>query len=58
MTELNEVVIVDYLRTPISRSRPTQPERDVFHEIPADILLSLVIKKYRNSFKNNARLLT
>ncbi|MFX1452344.1 MAG: acetyl-CoA C-acyltransferase, partial [Promethearchaeota archaeon] len=45
MTELNEVVIVDYLRTPISRSRPNQPERDVFHEIPADILLSLVIKE-------------
>ena len=45
MTELKEVVIVDYLRTPMSRSRPTQPERDVFHEIPADILLSLVIKE-------------
>jgi acetyl-CoA acyltransferase len=45
MTGLKEVVIVDYLRTPMSRSRPNQPERDVFHEIPADILLSLVIKE-------------
>jgi acetyl-CoA acyltransferase len=45
MTELKEVVIVDYLRTPMSRSRPGQSERDVFHQIPADILLSLVIKK-------------
>ncbi|TFG26964.1 MAG: acetyl-CoA C-acetyltransferase [Promethearchaeota archaeon] len=45
LTESKEVVIVDYLRTPISRSRPTQPERDVFHEIPADILLSKVIKE-------------
>ncbi|MHA1843497.1 MAG: acetyl-CoA C-acetyltransferase, partial [Promethearchaeota archaeon] len=45
MEKFNEVVIVDYLRTPISRSRPDQPERDVFHEIPADHLLAQVIKK-------------
>ena len=45
MPELKEVVIVDYLRSPISRSRPDQIERDVFHEIPADILLSMVIKE-------------
>ncbi|MFX0059816.1 MAG: acetyl-CoA C-acetyltransferase [Candidatus Hodarchaeota archaeon] len=42
---MREVVIVDYLRTPMSRSRPDQPERDVFHSIPADQLLSLVIKE-------------
>ncbi len=45
MPELKEVVIVDYLRSPLSRSRPNQPERDVFHNIPADMLLSLVIKE-------------
>ncbi len=45
MEKFNEVVIIDYLRTPISRSRPDQPERDVFHEIPADHLLAQVIKK-------------
>ncbi len=45
MPELREVVIVDYLRTPMSRSRPNQPERDVFYQIPADKLLSLVIKE-------------
>jgi acetyl-CoA acyltransferase len=45
MLQIKEVVIVDYLRSPISRSRPDQPERDFFHKIPADILLSLVIKK-------------
>ncbi|TFG25351.1 MAG: acetyl-CoA C-acetyltransferase [Promethearchaeota archaeon] len=45
MPELKEVVLVDYLRSPISRSRPNQPERDVFHNIPADMLLSLVIKE-------------
>ena len=52
MPELNEVVIVDYLRSPISRSRPNQPERDVLHEIPADVLLSLVIKEIISRLKN------
>ena len=45
MSELQEAVIVDYLRTPFSRSRPDQPERDVFHQISADRLLALVIKE-------------
>lgn len=45
MKALNEVVIIDYLRTPMSRSRPNQPERDFFHAIPADILLAQVLKE-------------
>jgi acetyl-CoA acetyltransferase family protein len=45
MGELQEAVIVDYLRTPFSRSRPDQPERDVFHQISADRLLASVIKE-------------
>ncbi|MFX1310919.1 MAG: acetyl-CoA C-acetyltransferase [Promethearchaeota archaeon] len=45
MVELREVVIVDYLRTPMSRSRPTEPERDFFYEIPADNLMAMVIKE-------------
>ena len=45
MLKLNEVVIVDYLRSPFSRSRPNQPERDVFHQISADRLLALVLKQ-------------
>ncbi|MFX0070007.1 MAG: acetyl-CoA C-acetyltransferase [Candidatus Hermodarchaeota archaeon] len=45
MSKLREVVIVDYLRSPISRSRPDQPERDFFYEIPGDILLALVLKE-------------
>ena len=45
MVELREVVIVDYLRSPISRSRPNAPERDVLHEIQADVLLSMTIRK-------------
>lgn len=45
MSEKREVVIIDYLRTPFSRSRPNQPERDVFHTIPADNLLKYVIEE-------------
>ena len=45
MVDLREVVIVDYLRSPISRSRPNAPERDVLHKIQADVLLSMTIKK-------------
>jgi len=53
MSKLREVVIVDYLRTPMSRSRPDQPERDVFHSIPADKLLSIVIKEILAKAKFN-----
>jgi acetyl-CoA C-acetyltransferase len=48
---LHEVVIVDYLRTAFSRSRPNQPERDVFHQISADRLLALVLKELVNRAK-------
>jgi len=50
---MKEVVIVDYLRTPFSRSRPNQPERDVFHEIPADKLLTSIIKEMVKNCKFN-----
>ena len=55
MKNLRNVVIVDYLRTPMSRSRPNQPERDVFHDIPADMLLSIVIKELVKRAKFDAR---
>lgn len=45
MPELKEVVLVDYLRTPMSRARPDKPERAVFHEIQADNLLAMVVKE-------------
>ncbi|MHA1728243.1 MAG: acetyl-CoA C-acyltransferase [Promethearchaeota archaeon] len=45
MPELRETVLVDYLRTPMSRSRPDKPERAAFHEIPADNLLAMVVKE-------------
>ncbi len=47
--ELNDVWLVDYARTAFSRSRPGQPERDVFGEIKGDELLVLLLK---NMFEN------
>ncbi len=43
MREMREVVIVGYLRTPQSRSRPNEPERDVFHKLRADDLLARLL---------------
>ncbi|MHA2398365.1 MAG: thiolase family protein [Promethearchaeota archaeon] len=44
--ELKEVWLVDYARTAFSRSRPRQPERDVFGEIRGDELLGGLILKF------------
>jgi acetyl-CoA C-acetyltransferase len=41
---MEEVVITDYLRTAMSRSRPKEPERDVFNEYRADELLGLALR--------------
>jgi len=43
MTELRDAYIADYLRVPFSRSRPTQPDRDVYNSIRMDQALSLLI---------------
>jgi acetyl-CoA C-acetyltransferase len=45
MAELRDVYVADYLRVPFSRSRPNQPERDVYNSIRMDQALSLLIKK-------------
>jgi acetyl-CoA C-acetyltransferase len=45
MTELREVYVADYLRIPFSRSRPSQPERDVYNSVRMDQALSLIIRK-------------
>lgn len=37
---------MDYARTAFSRSRPTQPERDVFGEIRGDALLAELLMKF------------
>ena len=44
--ELKEVVMVDYARTAFSRSRPKQPERDVFGVIRGDELLAELWMKF------------
>ncbi len=40
---MNEVVIAEYLRSAQTRSRPSDPERDWFHQLRADDLLALLI---------------
>ena len=44
--ELKEVWMIDYARTAFSRSRPKQPERDVFGEIRSDELLARLLVKF------------
>jgi acetyl-CoA acetyltransferase len=44
--DLKEVWLVDYARTAFSRSRPKQPERDVFGEIRSDVLLGTLVEKF------------
>ena len=43
---LKDVWLIDYARTPFSRSRPKQPDRDVFGEIRGDVLLAELIMKF------------
>ncbi len=44
--DLKEVWMIDYARTAFSRSRPRQPERDVFGEIRGDELLGTLLLKF------------
>jgi acetyl-CoA acetyltransferase family protein len=46
--ELNEVWLIDFARTAFSRSRPKQPERDVFGEIRSDELLGMLMNEFFN----------
>jgi len=51
--QTKEVWLIDYVRTPFSRSRPDQPERDVFGEIRGDELLAdLLIKFFDEKLAN------
>jgi acetyl-CoA acyltransferase len=43
MKEMRDVVLVGYLRTAQSRSRPNEPERDVFYKLRADDLLARLL---------------
>jgi acetyl-CoA C-acetyltransferase len=52
MVELNEVYMVDYVRTPFSRSRPKSRERSAFSEIRGDQLAGLTL---RNMFEKRLK---
>ena len=41
---MKEAVLVDYLRTPFSRSRPKEPEKDKFNSFRMDELLARLVK--------------
>jgi len=45
MPQIKEAVIVDYLRSAFSRSRPREPERDVFNSLRMDDVLASLIKE-------------
>ena len=42
---MEDAVIVDYLRSPFSRSRPREPERDVFNGFRMDDVAAMLIKE-------------
>jgi len=42
---MEEAVIVDYLRSPFARSRPSEPERDVFNSLRMDDVAAMLIKE-------------
>ncbi|MGA8849594.1 MAG: acetyl-CoA C-acetyltransferase [Dehalococcoidia bacterium] len=42
---MEEAVIVSYLRTPFSRSRPREPERDVFNSLRMDELAARLVQE-------------
>jgi acetyl-CoA C-acetyltransferase len=43
-TKMKEVVVADFLRTPFSRSRPKEPEKDKFNSFRMDELLARIVK--------------
>lgn len=50
---MEEAVIVSYLRTPFSRSRPREPERDVFNGLRMDDLAARLIQEMIKQTKIN-----
>jgi len=53
MALAREVVIVDYLRSPFSRSRPKDPAKDLFNNTRMDVLLAELMKAIINRTKIN-----
>ena len=50
---MEEVVIVSYLRTPFSRSRPREPERDVFNSLRMDDMAGRLVTEMIQQTKIN-----
>jgi acetyl-CoA C-acetyltransferase len=50
---MEEAVIVSYLRTPFSRSRPREPERDVFNGLRMDDLAGRLVQEMLKQTKIN-----
>jgi len=54
--KLKNVYIADYIRTPFSRSRPREPERDVFGNMRPDELTALtLIDMFENRLKDKVK---
>ena len=51
--QIREVVIADYLRSPFSKSRPTDPERDIFNSLRMDEVAAALIKELIKRTKIN-----
>ena len=45
MSQLRKAVIVDYARSAFSRSRPREPEKDVFNSLRMDATAGMIIKE-------------
>ena len=45
VVEVRDAFVADFQRTPFSRSRPSQPERDVYNSLRMDQAMSLLILK-------------
>jgi acetyl-CoA C-acetyltransferase len=45
MPQTRKAVIVDYLRSGFSRSRPREPEKDVFNSLRMDVVAGMLVKE-------------
>lgn len=52
---VEEVYVVDYLRSAFSRSRPKEPERDVFNKIDMPAVAAMLIREMVNRMEIDAK---
>ncbi len=55
MPQLREAVIVDFYRSAFSRSRPREPEKDVFNGFRMDVVAGMLIKEILKRTKVNPK---